>query len=173
MTNARLAADIGGTFTDIAVEHAGDGDRGTGGQLHRDVLWRVHDQRCGDHALESLRQLDGLAGQPGQKSDGVFGLGQVDRDSESVRPQLECDRFGAIGADSEGEVEAALGVLEAGLARHPRSIPGRVVLGRMLLATGRADQAREVLGEVLSVDGHTETLRTVFPDEVRVRGVDF
>lgn len=36
-----------------------------------------------------------------------------------------------------------------------------------------SDAARFVNGEVLSVDGHTETLRTVFPDEVRVRGVDF
>jgi len=36
-----------------------------------------------------------------------------------------------------------------------------------------SDAARFVNGEVISVDGHTETLRTVFPDDVRVRGVDF
>lgn len=36
-----------------------------------------------------------------------------------------------------------------------------------------SDAARFINGEVISVDGHTETLRTEFPDDVRVSGVDF
>ena len=32
-----------------------------------------------------------------------------------------------------GDIEGALAVLKEGLARNPRSIPGRVVLGRTLL----------------------------------------
>ncbi len=36
-----------------------------------------------------------------------------------------------------------------------------------------SDAARLVNGQVISVDGHTETLRTDFPDDDRVSGVDF
>ena len=36
-----------------------------------------------------------------------------------------------------------------------------------------SDAARFMNGEVVSVDGHTETLRTAFPDDRRVSGVDF
>lgn len=36
-----------------------------------------------------------------------------------------------------------------------------------------SDAARFINGEIISVDGHTETLRTEFPDDVRVSGVDF
>jgi len=71
---------------------------------------------------------------------------------------------------AEGDVEEALGVLEDGLSRHPGSIPGRVVLGRMLLATGRADLAREVLGEVLTVDGDNLVARRLLAEDCRSRG---
>ena len=36
-----------------------------------------------------------------------------------------------------------------------------------------SDAARLINGQIVSVDGHTETLRTEFPDDVRVSGVDF
>ena len=36
-----------------------------------------------------------------------------------------------------------------------------------------SDAARFINGEIISVDGHCETLRTEFPDDVRVSGVDF
>ncbi len=36
-----------------------------------------------------------------------------------------------------------------------------------------SDAARFINGEIISVDGHCETLRTEFPDDVRVRGVTF
>ena len=36
-----------------------------------------------------------------------------------------------------------------------------------------SDAARFMNGEIVSVDGHTETLRTEFPDDDRVSGVDF
>lgn len=36
-----------------------------------------------------------------------------------------------------------------------------------------SDAARFVNGQVISVDGHTETLRTEFPDDIRVSGVSF
>lgn len=36
-----------------------------------------------------------------------------------------------------------------------------------------SDAARLINGQIISVDGYTETLRTVFPDDARVRVVDF
>ncbi len=36
-----------------------------------------------------------------------------------------------------------------------------------------SDAARLVNGQIISVDGHTETLRTAFPDDHRVGGVEF
>lgn len=36
-----------------------------------------------------------------------------------------------------------------------------------------SDAARFVNGQIIAVDGHTETLRTEFPDDARISGVDF
>lgn len=68
-----------------------------------------------------------------------------------------------------GEVDEAVGLLEAGLARRPRSQPARVVLGRILLAGGRAERAREVLGEVLAAAADNLEARRLLMEDCRRR----
>lgn len=69
-----------------------------------------------------------------------------------------------------GEVDEAVGVLEEGLNRNPDSIPGRVVLGRVLLTAGRSARGREVLGEVLAADPQNLVARRLLADDCRGRG---
>jgi predicted Zn-dependent protease len=69
-----------------------------------------------------------------------------------------------------GDVDEAVGVLEEGLARNPGSVPGRVVLGRVLLTAGRSARGREVLGEVLAADPQNLVARRLLADDCRGRG---
>lgn len=69
-----------------------------------------------------------------------------------------------------GEVDEAVGLLEAGLARRPRSLSARVVLGRVLLEAGRAERAREVLAEALAADPENREARRLLMEDCRRRG---
>jgi len=69
-----------------------------------------------------------------------------------------------------GDIEGALAVLKEGLARNPRSIPARVVLGRTLLLAGQRDEAREVLREVLLADPQNLVARHLLAEDCRERG---
>ncbi|MFN2370399.1 MAG: tetratricopeptide repeat protein [Candidatus Krumholzibacteriia bacterium] len=69
-----------------------------------------------------------------------------------------------------GEVDEAVSLLEAGLARRPRSLPARVVLGRILLEAGRTERAREVLGEALAFDPDNREARRLLMEDCRRRG---
>ncbi len=71
---------------------------------------------------------------------------------------------------ADGEVAQALAVLEDGLARRPASLPGRVVLGRTLLAAGQGERGRTVLSEVLAGDADNLVARRALADDCRERG---
>jgi len=71
---------------------------------------------------------------------------------------------------ADGDLDGAVTVLEAGLARLPRSVAARVVLGRILLAAGRGERAREVLAEVLDADADNLVARQLLADDARRRG---
>jgi len=70
----------------------------------------------------------------------------------------------------DGDVDEAVTVLEAGLARHAASVPARVVLGRILLTSGRAARGRELLAEVLAADPDNLVARRLLADDCRTRG---
>jgi tetratricopeptide (TPR) repeat protein len=97
---------------------------------------------------------------------------RITRFRERLRAEPESGVFVPL-ADlmaAAGDGEGALAVLHEGLARNPRSIPGRVVLGRTLLGLGRQDEAREVLMEVLVADPENLVARHLLADDCRKRG---
>ena len=75
------------------------------------------------------------------------------------------------------EAEAMATTTDAVKAAYEDQVSMRTFIDASDIAAAVAflcsDAARFVNGEILSVDGHTETLRTEFPDDVRVSGVDF
>lgn len=96
--------------------------------------------------------------------------------------RVNCIAPGTIaGPRMQGVLEreaAAMGVEPASVkAAYEDQVSMRTFVDASDIAAMAAflcsDAARFMNGEIVSVDGHTETLRTDFPDDERVSGVDF
>lgn len=83
-------------------------------------------------------------------------------DSRSFAPLADALR-------QAGLHEEALGVLEAGIERHPRFVGAQVILGHTLLDAGRPEHARRVLRSVLDGDGDNVVALRLLTEDARSR----